>query len=335
MAEREDEDEVAEDGAPATFTPTRAMEIAVRGDKIRRKIAVLLRREEKHSGIVSKCREERKTLTTELIELFEEHASGQGRLEFPEDGDGRAKPAAAPADDGEQDRFEVVHEDRRLAAVRAAPGHWVALVDGATFGDGLRTAQEAREFLMAEVGIVREAWPAVEWRVSRSSDAAAVPAPTIAGWRATPEVVVRPEEPPSRPICRVWKSGDAFEATIAGAAVVGPFATKAKAQRAVVKALHHQFEGLEVPTLTWEAEVAGDAGPEVPADGLEVRYTAKVGRKTAEVRQSVLGKWTGRIGGTPFAIDLPLHDAQALCEQELTRTKPDAKVTWERTEGSR
>lgn len=318
----EDDADDAEPGTssnPAQFTASEAMEIAVAGDRLRREIALLIRREEKHAEIVAKCREDRKTKTQELIGLWEDKRSGQTRLDF-KDGEGKKEPLPAK-DAGEgPGRFVMKHGDKKLSVTRQAPGSWTASIDGRLVGDGLEDATSAMHFLLADLGVEKQLWSSMVWSTEDDflADAAGEADPSE---RLTAEVLIGKETV----ALAVLRIGKQWFVEIAGARQGGAYHTKAAAQRACVKELEGGNAGEDVPKIEW-AKPAGDP----PAfDPLAEIWVAKVGRKSAEVRQDSPGKWTGRIGGSPIAIDLPLDDAKRLCAEELTKGKNDgATVDW-------
>lgn len=321
-----DATDVRHEGTMLPFSPEQAMEISVAGARLTREIALLIKREEKHVKIVTKCREDRKAKIRELIQLWEDHQKGQQRLDFPDAPSGGAE--ASDVDEGEV--WSLIHGGRRIVVKRLAEGSWAAMVDGRLVGDGLSDARSAQEFILADVGVAKQLWSSMKWVAADLADQEAPPSNAAA---FVPGFVARAQHGDVTICCKVAKSasGD-WNASVGelGALPVnaGDFPSKAKAQRACVKEIETQFPGFDVPKLEWSEESA----PAL-ADAANVEYGARVGRKAAVLRQEEgPGKWTGRIGGTPIAVGLPLEEAKRLLEAELTKGKKDVAVEWLRTE---
>lgn len=335
----DDATDVEHAGKMLPFSPEQAMEISVSGARLTREIALLIKREEKHVKIVTKCREDRKAKIRELIQLWEDHQKGQQRLDFPDNGGPAPADAADPEDDGthtdDGEVWSLIHGGRRIVCKRLAEGSWAALVDGRLVGDGLEDARAAKEFILADLGVSKQLWSSMKWvATDLPGDDAAPAAPAILGLRATFPI----EGVGADVVARVWRENDGWHAEIGGGgstlvAPGGVHPSKAKAQRACVKTAEHQYPGAEIPKLEWSEEQPDAEDAPADIDAANVEYGAKVGRKAAVLRQEEgHGKWTGRIGGTPIAVGLPLDEAKRLCEDELTKGKKDAKVEWIRTE---
>lgn len=335
--EEVEEDDVADatdvqhEGPVLPFSPEQAMEISVAGARLTREIALLIKREEKHVKIVTKCREDRKAKIRELIQLWEDHQKGQQRLDFP-DGE-KAAPAATedPGDfDDSAEVWSMVHAGRRVLVKRLAEGSWAALVDGRLVGDGLGDARAAREFVLAELGVTKQLWPSMKWA---SEDLPVESAPATAPAAFVPGFVAHVATGDGTTKCLVAKGADGQWGAIVCApdgppVNLGDFPSKSKAQRECAKEIDRQCPGIDLPKLEWKEETAPPA-----TDGPDVEYGTRVGRKAAVLRQEEgPGKWTGRIGGTPIAVALPLEDAKRLIEAELAKGKKDVTFEWIRTE---
>lgn len=327
-ADADDATDVQHEGTMLPFSPEQAMEISVAGARLTREIALLIKREEKHVKIVTKCREDRKAKIRELIQLWEDHQKGQHRLDFPD----APKDATEHADADDGDVWSLIHGGRRVVVKKLAEGSWAAMVDGRLVGDGLSDAVSAREFVLADLGVAKQLWSSMKWVAADLADQPAMPEGTSTAL--SPAFTARASNDKFDVVCRVTKTaGGTWRAVVgerggAEGVIAGDFPSKAKAQRACVKEIEVQFPGFDVPKLEWTEETAPPA-----ADGFDVEYGARVGRKAALLRQEDgLGKWTGRIGGTPIAIGQPLDDAKRLCEAELTKGKKDVAVEWIRTE---
>lgn len=326
-----DATDVRHEGTMLPFSPEQAMEISVAGARLTREIALLIKREEKHVKIVTKCREDRKAKIRELIQLWEDHQKGQQRLDFP-DGPKDATEASEPGDFDEGEVWSLIHAGRRIVVKRLAEGSWAAMVDGRLVGDGLSDARAAQEFILADIGVAKQLWSSMKW-VAADLPAEDIPPSNAAAF--VPGFVARVVNGETTICCKVAKSANGdWNASVGelGALPVnaGDFPSKAKAQRACVKEIEQQFPDLAVPKLEWSEESAP-----APADAPNVEYGARVGRKAAVLRQEEgPGKWTGRIGGTPIAVAQPLEEAKRLLEAELTKGKKDVQVEWIRTETS-
>lgn len=330
-SDADDATDVEHEGKMLPFSPEQAMEISVTGARLTREIALLIKREERHVKIVTKCREDRKAKIRELIQLWEDHQKGQHRLDFPDS----PKDATQPADADDGDVWSLIHGGRRVVVKKLAEGSWAATVDGRLVGDGLPDAVSAREFVLADLGVSKQLWSSMKWVAADMPDDAGADAavrgdaePFVPGFVATiatGDDLVK---------CRVAKGVDGKWGALVLSKLerlnLGDFPSKAKAQRECSKEVGRQLPGLDVGKIEWKEETAPPA-----ADGPDVEYGARVGRKAAVLRQEEgPGKWTGRIGGTPIAIGQTLDDAKRLCEVELTKGKKDATVEWIRTETS-
>ena len=234
----------------------------------------------------------------------------------------------APADEGEV--WSLIHGGKRIVCKRLAEGSWAALVDGRLVGDGMEDARSAKEFILADLGVAKQLWSSMKWVATDLPSEA--PAPAIAGLRATFPLHGLAADV----VCRVWRDNDGWHGQVGGGGSdlvsdAGVHPSKAKAQRACVKTAEHEYPGAEIPKLDWKDEQ--EDAPTPAGDAANVEYGARVGRKSAVLRQEEgPGKWTGRIGGTPIAVGLPLDEAKRLCEEELTKGKKDVAVEWLRTE---
>lgn len=322
-----DATDVRHEGPVLPFSPEQAMEISVAGARLTREIALLIKREEKHVKIVTKCREDRKAKIRELIQLWEDHQKGQQRLDFPDAPSGGAE--ASDVDEGEV--WSLIHGGRRVVVKRLAEGSWAAMVDGRLVGDGLSDARSAQEFILADLGVAKQLWSSMKWVGADLPPEDAPPAKT--STELPPGFSATASNDGFEIVCRVTKTAGGTWRGVVGErgaepVIAGDFPTKAKAQRACVKEIETQFPDFEVPKLEWIED-----GAQTPGDGPNIEYGARVGRKAAVLRQEEgPGKWTGRIGGTPLATALPLEEAKRLLEAELTKGKKDVAVEWIRTE---
>ena len=134
--------------------------------------------------------------------------------------------------------------------------------------------------------------------------------------------------------------GGHFSATIDGN-YGGEHSTLKRAQTWAAEKVRELLGGktkAEVPNPSWAESFAQATAAEESPEALDVEWAARVGKKAAVLRQSSPGKWCGKIGGLPYATDLPLAEARRLCVAELLTGNPAGdglapeSVVWERSE---
>lgn len=126
------DDEIPADAAAsvqelAKISPARAMEIAAAGGVLAAQIEIIIKREEKLSKQLASLRQDRKSKTRDMIQLWKDELTGQASLPLREESSAAA-PALTPGH-AESQAYVGVFGDRALRVETFEPGSWIGSID--------------------------------------------------------------------------------------------------------------------------------------------------------------------------------------------------------------
>lgn len=331
--------EEADQETPGPFTPKRipaeqAQEIAAQGQRLAHEIDFLIRKEERHVKIVSKCREDRKAKTRDLIGLWGDAKAGQQRLDLKAPTNGEAD-AGAPLSPGHAEKAAYVlgWGEHALRVETYEPGVWVGYMDGLEVAAERSAADAVKavcDFL--ELPAKSETRKAAEWGGAASSPASRT-ARHVAFYKGRSMAVTKQDGSPWEVECR---TGTRVAATSGKS-----FDTEAEAKEHALAMAGYDAKDkrpgwYSASRLTAEASAAAShakVGENVPA----IVERAEIAGHRLDVWTDAQGKARATVDGSFGGEHASVNGAKKWAVERATGKKPKKGdgVVWEPIDGAR
>lgn len=324
----EDVEKQIEAARKREFSPIEAMEITTEGAVIAARLSVLLKKQATLRKKLSDVGESIHTLEKDIVGLWVDKKSGQGRLDFAdapktlaavgEEEQAKSKAAAA-------DVYVATYKGRRLSVTREPDGKWTA-----------RCATGANTENVGLTGEHAERTAAIEHALTMAGFDTKDDRPKWIAGR-------KPYEGPTRYTAKhkdrdlvAQRLEDGKWSASIGTDKIGVFDDAGAAMRFACS--ESKIAPNLVGLVEWEEDSVNAKGlyaKNVRTDEIEesrVEWGARVGGKACVLRQEEPGRWWARIGDVPIAQGLSLEKSKRLAEIELRKGAPEGtKIEWIRT----